>query len=212
MFVRLRERAGVRNPPQARWQPRLQDLRHSFATHRLIAWYREGVDLQNRLLALSVYLGHASPASTQAYLSMTPELLAEALAALRALCRTWCGRRNAMTDTHPIAPFVRRFLTEELMVNRGLSPNTQKSYRDTIRLLFRFLAERRSTEPTQVTVEQVDDTLVRNFLRDLRERRGNSVATAQSAPGRLAFPVPFHCASRSGTRGTTLPGSRPSPT
>ena len=82
-----------------------------------------------------------------------------------------------MTDTHPIAPFVRRFLTEELMVNRGLSPNTQKSYRDTIRLLFRFLAERRSTEPTQVTVEQVDDTLVRNFLRDLRERRGNSVAT-----------------------------------
>ena len=78
VFVRLRERAGVRNPPQARWQPRLQDLRHSFATHRLIAWYREGVDLQNRLLALSVYLGHASPASTQAYLSMTPELLAEA--------------------------------------------------------------------------------------------------------------------------------------
>ena len=82
-----------------------------------------------------------------------------------------------MTDTHPIAPFVRRFLTEELMVNRDLSPNTQKSYRDTIRLLFRFLAERRSTEPTQVTVEQVDDALVRNFLRDLRERRGNSVAT-----------------------------------
>lgn len=77
-FVRLRERAGVRNPPQARWQPRLQDLRHSFATHRLIAWYREGADLQHRLPALSVYLGHASPVGTQAYLSLTPELLAEA--------------------------------------------------------------------------------------------------------------------------------------
>ena len=78
VFVRLRERAGVCNPPQARWQPRLQDLRHSFATHRLIAWYREGADLHNRLLALSVYLGHASPVGTQTYLSMTPELLVEA--------------------------------------------------------------------------------------------------------------------------------------
>ena len=46
---------------------------------------------------------------------------------------------------------------------------------DTMRLLFRFLAERRSTEPTQVAVEQIDDAL--DFLRDLRERRGNSVAT-----------------------------------
>ena len=78
VFARLREQAGVRNPPQARWQPRLQDLRHSFATHRLIAWYREGADLHERLLALSIYLGHASPVGTQAYLSMTPELLAEA--------------------------------------------------------------------------------------------------------------------------------------
>lgn len=78
VFVRLRERAGVRNSAQSRWQPRLQDLRHSFATHRLIAWYRDGADLQPRLLALSAYLGHASPVGTQAYLSMTPELLAEA--------------------------------------------------------------------------------------------------------------------------------------
>lgn len=82
-----------------------------------------------------------------------------------------------MTDTHLIAPFVRRFLVEDVIVNRDLSPNTQKSYRDTIRLLFRFLAEQRSTEPTQVTVEQVDDALVRDFLRDLQERRGNSIAT-----------------------------------
>lgn len=82
-----------------------------------------------------------------------------------------------MTATHLIAPFVRRFLVEELIANRDLSPNTQKSYRDTIRLLFRFLTKRRLTEPTQVTVEQVDAVLVRDFLRDLRERRGNSNAT-----------------------------------
>ena len=43
-WVRLREHANVRNPPSARWQPRLHDLRHNFATHRLVAWYREGAD------------------------------------------------------------------------------------------------------------------------------------------------------------------------
>ena len=78
VFVRLREHAGIRNPPSARWQPRLHDMRHSFAVHRLVAWYREGADVQACLPLLSTYLGHANVSGTQAYLTMTPELLAEA--------------------------------------------------------------------------------------------------------------------------------------
>lgn len=77
VFVRLREHAGIRNPPSARWQPRLHDMRHSFAVHRLVAWYREGADVQACLPLLSTYLGHANLSGTQAYLTMTPELLAE---------------------------------------------------------------------------------------------------------------------------------------
>lgn len=78
VFVRLREHAGVQSPSGARWQPRLHDMRHTFALHRLIAWYREGVDVQARLPLLSTYLGHVNLSGTQAYLTMTPELLAEA--------------------------------------------------------------------------------------------------------------------------------------
>ncbi len=78
VFVRLREHAGVQRPPGARWQPRLHDMRHAFAVHRLIAWYREGVDVQTCLPLLSTYLGHVNLSGTQAYLTMTPELLAEA--------------------------------------------------------------------------------------------------------------------------------------
>jgi integrase/recombinase XerD len=77
-FVRLRERAGIRRPPTDRWQPRLHDLRATFAVHRLVAWYREGADLQIRLPLLATYLGHINVAGTQAYLTMTHELLAEA--------------------------------------------------------------------------------------------------------------------------------------
>lgn len=78
VFVRLREHAGIRSPPGARWQPRLHDMRHAFAVHRLVAWYREGADIQACLPLLSTYLGHANVSGTQAYLTMTPELLAEA--------------------------------------------------------------------------------------------------------------------------------------
>lgn len=78
IFVRLRAHAGIGRPPDARWQPRLHDLRHAFAVHRLIAWYREGADAQACLPLLATYLGHVNLCGTQAYLTMTPELLAEA--------------------------------------------------------------------------------------------------------------------------------------
>ena len=77
-FRRLREYAGIRRPGGARYQPRLHDLRHTFAVHRLTAWYRQGADVQRLLHHLSVYLGHAHLAATQVYLTMTPELLHEA--------------------------------------------------------------------------------------------------------------------------------------
>ena len=78
LFARVRDHAGIRHPSQGRWQPRLHDLRHRFATERLTSWYRQGRDVQRLLPVLSTYLGHASIAGTQAYLTMTPELLAEA--------------------------------------------------------------------------------------------------------------------------------------
>ena len=53
-------------------------MRHTFAVHRLIAWYREGADVQACLPLLSTYLDHANVSGTQAYLTMTPELLTEA--------------------------------------------------------------------------------------------------------------------------------------
>ncbi len=77
-FKRLRVHAGVRRSDGGRYQPRMHDLRHTFAVHRLTAWYREGADVQRLVHHLSVYLGHAHLVDTQVYLTMTPELLQEA--------------------------------------------------------------------------------------------------------------------------------------
>ena len=69
--------AHIASPPGKR-APRLHDLRHSFAVRRLLEWYRRGEDAQNRLPLLSTYLGHASIADTQVYLTATAELLEQA--------------------------------------------------------------------------------------------------------------------------------------
>jgi integrase/recombinase XerD len=79
-FRRVRAKAGIRRSDGARYQPRLHDLRATFAVHRLTSWYQQGADVQKLLPQLSVYLGHAHLADTQVYLSMTPELLRQASA------------------------------------------------------------------------------------------------------------------------------------
>ena len=77
-FRRVCNAAGIQRHDGGRFQTRLHDLRHTFAVHRLIQWYREGEDVQDLLPHLSVYLGHTQLAATQIYLSMTPQLLQEA--------------------------------------------------------------------------------------------------------------------------------------
>lgn len=77
-FQRIRSEAGIVCPPGEPRPPRLHDLRHTAAVHRVLAWYRSGKDVQQLLPHLATYLGHANIASTQRYLQMTPELLQEA--------------------------------------------------------------------------------------------------------------------------------------
>ena len=85
-FARLRRKVGIQGKVGC-LSPGLHSLRHSFAVHRVTAWYREGADVQRLLPALSTYLGHARLSDTQVYLSMTPELLQEASLRLERYAR-----------------------------------------------------------------------------------------------------------------------------
>lgn len=76
-LMRLMRKAGIK-PPHGRCGPRVHDLRHSFAVHRLLDWYEQGADVQRLLPRLSTYLGHINIESTQHYLKYMPEVLAEA--------------------------------------------------------------------------------------------------------------------------------------
>ena len=73
-FLALLRRTGLRGPVGTPG-PRMHDLRHSFAVHRLTRWYEEGEDVQAKLPLLSTYLGHSSIVATEVYLTVTADLL-----------------------------------------------------------------------------------------------------------------------------------------
>lgn len=64
--------------------PRVHDLRHTFAVHRLLRWYQDGADLAAMLPLLSTYLGHEGMEGTQRYLHLIPDLFPEVTRKLEA--------------------------------------------------------------------------------------------------------------------------------
>ena len=73
IFKRLRKRAGVARYDGATYQPRMHDLRATFAVHRIASWIKRKADLNRMLPALSVYMGQVGLTSTERYLFLTPE-------------------------------------------------------------------------------------------------------------------------------------------
>jgi integrase len=65
--------------------PRVHDIRHVFAVHTLLRWYRNGEDLAAKLPLLATYLGHQNLAGTQRYLHLTAELFPEITARVAAV-------------------------------------------------------------------------------------------------------------------------------
>ena len=85
----------------------------------------------------------------------------------------------------PIAPHISTFLRERLPHQRGASPHTCDSYAYSFQLLFEFASQRVGRRPSALTLEQIDASLVMDFLaaletelnevqRDLLETSRNS--------------------------------------
>lgn len=73
--------AGMRS--ELRWgnrgthhAPRIHDLRHTFVVRRIRLWQQEQVDVDQAMLSLSTYIGHARVTDTYWYLQAVPELMA----------------------------------------------------------------------------------------------------------------------------------------
>lgn len=81
-FRRLRRLAGIERHDGATYQPRMHDLRATFAVHRLTSWLRQGGDLNRLIPALSAYMGQCGLGSTERYMKLTPERFRKQLVTL----------------------------------------------------------------------------------------------------------------------------------
>ena len=82
-----------------------------------------------------------------------------------------------MADHASVGLWVRRFLMEHLVHERGVSRNTQQSYRDTFCLFLPFVATRRKTAVDKLVMEDLSSSAVSEFLLHLEQARSCSVAT-----------------------------------
>jgi len=76
-----------------------------------------------------------------------------------------------------LAPTLEAFFTQRLMTQRQASPHTISGYRDTMRLLLGFAAERSGKQPSKLDICDLDVRLVSAFLDHLEHDCGNTPST-----------------------------------
>lgn len=86
VFLRLLDPIGLRGAHAGR-DPRIHDLRHTFAVRSLEQCGHDRDAVARHILALSTYLGHTHVANTYWYLQTTPVLMAQIAEAGEALLR-----------------------------------------------------------------------------------------------------------------------------
>ncbi|HEY1003459.1 MAG TPA: tyrosine-type recombinase/integrase, partial [Streptosporangiaceae bacterium] len=82
-----------------------------------------------------------------------------------------------------IAATMQAFFTERLIAQRRASPHTITAYRDTLRLLLGFAAQRTRTPPCRLDIADLDAPMISAFLDHLEHQRGNTI---RSRNARLA--------------------------
>lgn len=76
-----------------------------------------------------------------------------------------------------LAPSLQSYFTDYAHSQRDLSPNTIATYRDTWRLLIKYVTATRSIPADKIDLALIDANLVTGFLDHLQTTRGNSVTT-----------------------------------
>ena len=71
-----------------------------------------------------------------------------------------------------IAPHIAAFLQQRLPVERRASPNTCESYAHAFKLLFQYASQCLKVSPSELNLEQIDASLIVNFLGHLEAVRG----------------------------------------
>ena len=152
-------------------QPRIHDLRHSFATRALEQCGAERGQVARHFVALSAYTGHVDIRNTYWYLQATPEMMTD----IAAAAEMPVGR-----DSHAAAapaPSSRTSCGTTCLASVAMSPQTCKAYAVSFRLLLEFAATRTGHARPGSRSSNSAASLIVNFLKHIEQERGNGATT-----------------------------------
>ena len=101
-----------------------------------------------------------------------------------------------MTNSNRLASWIRRFLIEYLVMERNLSSNTQKSYRDTLRLFLPLIANVVRKSVDTLEIDDLAPAHVKTVLQQIEGIRRCCISTRNqrlSAMLSLARYIATHC-------------------
>lgn len=112
-----------------------------------------------------------------------------------------------------LAPLLQAFFTNRLIREKQASPHTIASYRDTFRLLLRFLEKRLRKQPSSLTLDDVQAPVIVAFLDELEKQRSIStrsrnlrLTAIRSFFRYVSFEIPSHAGQIQ--RVLAIPGKR----
>src|SRR5215472_1321737 len=97
-----------------------------------------------------------------------------------------------------LAPILQYFFTEHLVSHKQVSPRTIVAYRDSFRLLLKFLKKSTGKQPSTLCVDDLDAPAIVDFLDSLEEQRGNQVCFSECSANGDSILFPRCRFSRSG--------------
>src|SRR5215469_9768099 len=87
-----------------------------------------------------------------------------------------------------LATTLQAFFTDRMACQRQVSPNTLAAYRDTLRLLLVFAADKKGKEPSRLDIDDLDAPLIGAFLDDLAHPQRSACRDPLTVPIRHSSP------------------------
>ena len=107
-----------------------------------------------------------------------------------------------MRDVADFPSLLQSFFTTRLMTQRRVSPHTIASYRDTFRLLLQFAQKRVRKAPSQLSLEDLNASLIGAFLDDLGDPAWQRCSQPELAADSGAVFLPLRRTGSTGARRT----------
>ncbi len=92
-----------------------------------------------------------------------------------------------------VGPHLQAFFAEHLLAHKRASPQTIACYRDTFRLLLRFMRDRTGAKPAALPLAALDADAVLAFLDHIERDRGCSVRSRNNRLAAIRSFFPLGC-------------------